>query len=276
MNDFSIVSCEPDELRALISLLKGADAQSHAIKDPGDSDHPSVLGDARPKQRDNVDLELFRLCGTLLCSGQAAVADGRTTISEVCPAESGLKDKLWPMKTARFAAVVEVAGSPHTHLPLVAPEKDKVLQAAIKTHRVMTVHRALVGNKADHGTVGFEPGRARQFLIFPKSILEFKEIRIVAVKYDLLDNRAQKAPAKPAKAPKKAAPAPIFHEEKAKRQEPTQGKVVHFTKPEPQQELEVENEAIQGIKNEVRHAMEVLEQGKQVAAFNLLKRIVDS
>jgi hypothetical protein len=186
-----------------------------------------------------------------------------------------LNDKFWPMKTARFAAVVEVAGNPQTHLLLVSPEKDKVLQAAIKAHRVMTVHQELVGNKADHGTVGFEPGRARQFLIFPKSILEFKGIRIVAVKYDLLDNRAQKARAKPAKAPKKAAPEPTFHEEKPKRQEPTHEKVVHFTKPEPQQESDEESEAIQAIKNQVRHAMEVLEQGKQVAAFNLLKRIID-
>jgi len=73
------------------------------------------------------------------------------------------------MKTARFAAVVEAAGKPDTHLLLVSPEKDKALQAAIKAHRVMTVHQELVGNKADHGTVGFVPGRARQFLIFPKS-----------------------------------------------------------------------------------------------------------
>ena len=61
------------------------------------------------------------------------------------------------MKTARFAAVVEAAGKPDTHLLLVSPEKDKALQAAIKTHRVMTVHQELVGNKADHGTFGFVP-----------------------------------------------------------------------------------------------------------------------
>ena len=90
------------------------------------------------------------------------------------------------MKTARFAAVVEAAGKPDTHLLLVSPEKDKALQAAIRTHRVMTVHQELVGNKADHGTVDFELGRARQFLIFPKSISKFKGSRIVGIKYDLL------------------------------------------------------------------------------------------
>jgi hypothetical protein len=51
------------------------------------------------------------------------------------------------MKTARFAAVVEAAGTPDTHLLLVSPEKDKALQAAIRTHRLMTVHQELVGNK---------------------------------------------------------------------------------------------------------------------------------
>ena len=65
------------------------------------------------------------------------------------------------MKTARFAAVVEAAGKPDTHLLLVSPEKDKALQAAIRTHRVMTVHQELVGNNADHGAVDFEPGGAR-------------------------------------------------------------------------------------------------------------------
>jgi len=33
---------------------------------------------------------------------------------------------------------------------------------------------------------------------------------------------------------------------------------------------------VEELKNQVRLAMKVLEEGKQVAAFNLLKRIVDS
>jgi len=179
------------------------------------------------------------------------------------------------MKTARFAAVVEAVGKPDTHLLLVSPEKDKALQAAIKTHRVMTVHQELMGNRADHGTVGFEPGRARQFLIFPKSVSKFKGIRIVGIKYDLLEAQHSKERAKPAKTPEKAAQKPRFHKEKAKRQELPHEKVIHFTKPE-RGESDEESEAIQDIKNQVRHAMEVLEQGRQVAAFNLLKRIVDS
>src|SRR6476646_5034194 len=133
------------------------------------------------------------------------------------------------MKTARFAAVVEVAGTPDTHLLLVSPEKDKALQAAIRTHRVMTVHQELVGNKSDHGTVDFEPGRARQFLIFPKSISKFKGSRIVGIKYDLL--KAGRPPGERAKSVKEPSP-----EKKSKPLALAHEKVVHFTKPELQEE----------------------------------------
>ena len=179
------------------------------------------------------------------------------------------------MKTARFAAIVEAAGKPDTHLLLVSPEKDKTLQAAIKTHRVMTVHQELAGNKADHGTVGFVPGGARQFLIFPKSITKFKGIRVVGIKYDLLKGRPSKERVKSIKGPEKAAHKRQLRE-KLERPEPPHEKVIHFTKPQRREEPDEENEAMQDIKKQVRHAMEVLEQGRQVAAFNLLKRIVDS
>ena len=141
----------------------------------------------------------------------------------------------------------------------------------------MTVHQELVGNKSDHGTVDFEPGRARQFLIFPKSISKFKGSRIVGIKYDLLQaGRPPKERAKSLKEPKKAGPKSTFPEKKSKpRARPPHEKVVYFTKPELQEEPDEESEALKDIKKEVRHAMELLEQGRQVAAFNLLKRIVE-
>jgi hypothetical protein len=174
------------------------------------------------------------------------------------------------MKTARFAAVVKASGEPETHLLLVSPDKDKLLQAAIKTRRVMTVHQDAVGNKADHGKVGFEPGRARQFLVFPESVSKFDGLRIVGINYDLLKGRPSKEPAKRGE----KAPRSTSEEEKSKPRNPPREKLVRFTKPRREDELDEENEAIRDIKNQVRHAMEVLEQGRQVAAFNLLKRIV--
>jgi hypothetical protein len=180
---------------------------------------------------------------------------------------------VWVMKTARFTAVVRAAGKPTTHLLLVPPEKDKLLQAAIKACRVMTVHQRQTGTQADHGTVGFEPGGARQYLIFPKSLSKFQETQIIGIKYDLLDEGISKKGAEPAKPQKSAHPRRESVMEDTQR--PASEKVVHFTRAEPRDEPDKESEAIKEIKNQVRHAMEVLEQGKQVAAFNLLKRILD-
>jgi hypothetical protein len=39
--------------------------------------------------------------------------------------------------------------------------------------------------------------------------------------------------------------------------------------------LQEPNEEVEEIKKQVRQAMKILEEGKQVAAFNLLKRIVE-
>jgi hypothetical protein len=104
--------------------------------------------------------------------------------------------------------------------------------------------------------------------------LKFRGNRIVGIKYDLLNaGPPPKERAKSVKEPKKAS---TFLEEQSKpRGRPPHEKVVYFTKPELQQEPDEENDALEDIKKEVRHAMALLEQGKQVAAFNLLKRIVE-
>ena len=178
------------------------------------------------------------------------------------------------MKTVRFSALVEAAGRPDTYLLLLPPEKDKGLQAAIKARRVMTLHQEPVGSKKDYGTVGFEPGRARQFLIFPKSISSFQGSRIVGVKYDLLANDEERSDEE-RREPTMARETGRARKKTTKTGESPHKKVVHFSQPDPQEQLDEEDDTIEDIKNQVRHAMEALEQGKQVAAFNLLKRIVD-
>ena len=187
------------------------------------------------------------------------------------------------MKTERFASIVESSGNPVAHLLLISPEKDKVLQTAIRTNRVLTVHQNLTGNKADYGTVGFEPGGARQYLIFPRSLAKFREFRIVGIKYDLLmtgvSKEAGTTVAKPQPSAAKSSAGDRAQRERPKKkvepQEVPTEKLVHFTKPELQEEHDAESQALQEIKNQVRQAMEILEEGKQVAAFNLLKRIVE-
>ena len=60
------------------------------------------------------------------------------------------------MKTARFATVVAKAGRPEVYLALMDPAKDRVLQAALKANRVMTVSQETVGHKTDRGQIGFK------------------------------------------------------------------------------------------------------------------------
>ena len=86
------------------------------------------------------------------------------------------------MSTVRFSKVLEACGKPDIHLLLVDPAKDKTLQAAIKSDRVMTLYQQSGGT--DHGVVGFEQGRSRQFLVFPKPLKPFLGQRIVGNKYD--------------------------------------------------------------------------------------------
>ena len=109
------------------------------------------------------------------------------------------------MKTERFASIVQSAGNPVAHLLLISPEKDKILQTAIRTNRVLTVHQNLTGNKADYGTIGFERGGACQYFIFPRSLAKFREVRIVGINYDLLKAGASKEGGKTVAQPQRSA-----------------------------------------------------------------------
>ena len=184
--------------------------------------------------------------------------------------------------TVRFSKVVEATGKPSVHLLWVEPAKDAILQKAISTNRVMTIVQRPADAKTDYGTVGFQKIASGQILIFPKSLKQFSDQRVIGVKYDLLEwptiPKNQQAPrVRLAKRPEgrkmknsdlPAAPAKELRELPAAR-------VVKFPDPGPEDEKEVHAD-IEEIKDQVRRAMKVLEEGKQVAAFNLLKRIVDS
>jgi len=166
------------------------------------------------------------------------------------------------------------------YLAFLEPGKDRKLQAAVKANRVMTVMQAHEGTHTDHGIVGFESGRNRQFLIFPKSLRTFAGRTVVGIKYDLLDSHEipkkdraprprpplpkqtapqTKAPRKALNPPKRTAPAPHVSE-----------KLVPF-KVHPE---ESDSEEVSALKKDIRRAMALLEEGKAVAAFNLLKRAV--
>jgi hypothetical protein len=175
------------------------------------------------------------------------------------------------VKIARFSSIVQKCGRPESYLALSDPAKDKDLQKAIKERRVMTVFQETVGTKADRGTVGFEPGHGRQFLIFPKPLKAFVDCNIVGIKYDLWKDadipRTLRKPPKPAA--RKAKPKPL----KEKKKSAASPNILKFH-PEPAKEKSGGGE-IEEIKAQIRKAMALLEDGKAVAAFNLLTRTVE-
>jgi hypothetical protein len=188
------------------------------------------------------------------------------------------------METVRFSKIVEAAGRPVVHVLWIDPDKDPILKKAINAKKVMTVHQGLTKAKADYGTVGFQKGIAGQILIFPKSLKRFADSRVTGVKYDLLDSatvpKARQAPkivatkrvakGKPQETKIEATP------ERSAVEENTAATVVKFTSPaenDPNGPTAAMDE--EEIIKQVRLAMKALEEGKQVAAFNLLKRIVD-
>lgn len=99
------------------------------------------------------------------------------------------------MKTARFARVIAAAGVPRLHLTWTSPERDAALRRAAREHRVMTVHQNTRGSRKDFAVVGLEPGRGAQFLVFGRSLQQFKRLRIIGIRYELLDSSVSFGPA---------------------------------------------------------------------------------
>lgn len=162
---------------------------------------------------------------------------------------------------ARFSHIIKTAGRPETYLALTDPGKDRTLQKLVKAGRVMTVHQNARGGKPDFGEAGFKAGHSRQYLVFPRSIKRFAGKRVVGIKYELLEDAPKSRPsAKPKPRPKTRVPT-------------VSGKIIAF--PTPQKERE-ESAEVTKIKTRVRRAIKALEAGKQVAAFHLLREILES
>ncbi len=186
------------------------------------------------------------------------------------------------MKTVRFAKIVDECGKPEIYLVLSDPARDKALQTAIRQHRVMTIHQEASGAKTDYGTVGFEPGRSRQYLIFPKSLQRFADERVVGVKFELIDSTltSTSTPKPEAKTKPETASVrnePVVDDRKSPEKQTEKlvaDKLVQLPASSPS-ERSAASQSLDDLKKRVREAMEILEQGKQIQAFNLLKKIVE-
>ncbi|MDZ4286820.1 MAG: hypothetical protein U0984_02615 [Prosthecobacter sp.] len=170
------------------------------------------------------------------------------------------------MKTVRFQSIIAAAGKPRQHLLLSEPAKDRALQKALKEQRVMTVHQSTVGTKADYGTVGLDAKSHGQILIFLHSLESFAGKRIIAVNYDLYTTAPRSKPNSKSKSRVKRAP-------KGRTKSKTKtAKILPFPTAETEPDEDTDDD-LTSIKRNVRRALKALEQGKQVAAYEILKKI---
>lgn len=184
------------------------------------------------------------------------------------------------MKSVRFSQVVAKCGRPETLLLLMDPKKDRALQAAVKAQRVMTLMQSPVRTKTDWGEAGFHPGSQRQYLLFPKSLAAYAGKAIIGIKYELLSEalapRHHAAP--PAAKPARKASS---HPKPLKAAKPAPPPEKEETEPPPHKEKQKEEKKtadapeVARMKRQVKKAMQALEKGRQVAAFNLLQIVDD-
>jgi hypothetical protein len=180
------------------------------------------------------------------------------------------------MATARFKSVVEQCGVPEVYTLWVEPKKDATFQRALTQHRVMSIHQETVGTRKDYGEIGFTGGSQGQLLIFPTSLKAFVGKKVVGIQYELLANEPAAEPEEHRRASKAEAAL--------KKQRPQ--KIVRFPKPElaapqpsagtppaPTRQPESDRER---ILRGVRKAMQQLQDGKAVAAYQTLEKLASS
>jgi hypothetical protein len=97
-------------------------------------------------------------------------------------------------ETVRFSELIEKAGKPEIYLPLSDPKLDRNFMGAAREGRVLSIKQEPTGTKKDFGTVGFVAEKYLSYLVFPKPLTEFKDKRVVGIKYDILSDAAFSTP----------------------------------------------------------------------------------
>ena len=92
--------------------------------------------------------------------------------------------KLLTVKSVRFAAVIETAGTPEVYTLWQKPAADRRFQSLLKNHRIMTIQPSEAGT--DFGVVEFCQRKGATYLAFPKSLKRFAEKRIVGINWELV------------------------------------------------------------------------------------------
>ena len=92
--------------------------------------------------------------------------------------------KLLKTKTARFSHVTEKCGKPQVYTLWQKPSTDRHLQAQLKNNRVMTILKTESGT--DFGIAGFKERKGATYLVFPKSLKQFTDRRVIGIDWTLV------------------------------------------------------------------------------------------
>lgn len=92
--------------------------------------------------------------------------------------------KLLTTKTVRFSHVVEKCGKPKPYTLWQKPSADRHLQTQVKNNRIMTILKTESGT--DFGIASFKENKAASYLVFPKSLKRFADVRIVGIDWALV------------------------------------------------------------------------------------------
>ena len=87
-------------------------------------------------------------------------------------------------KTARFSHVIEKCGKPQVYTLWQKPSTDRHLQAQLKNNRVMTILKTESGT--DFGIAGFKEKKGATYLVFPKSLKQFADKRVIGIDWTLI------------------------------------------------------------------------------------------
>ena len=86
--------------------------------------------------------------------------------------------KLLKTKTVRFSQIVEECGQPNVYTLWEKPA------AQLKNNRVMTIQKSESGT--DFGIIGFKERKGARYLVFPKSLKQFADKRVIGIDWTLV------------------------------------------------------------------------------------------
>jgi hypothetical protein len=92
--------------------------------------------------------------------------------------------KLLKTKTIRFSQVAEECGQPNVYTLWEKPAADRRFQAQLKNNRVMTIQKSESGTA--FGIIGFKERKGARYLVFPKSLKQFADKRVIGIDWTLV------------------------------------------------------------------------------------------